>query len=1022
MSIKALQDYTFTAKYARWLPEKNRRETWQESVERVKNMMLLKYKDFNIEEDINWAYDLMLKKRVLGSQRALQFGGEPALNKNCRIYNCLDKSTKFITSEGVKDFIDFKDGDSVCVLTHAGKWETAIVREYEEQNIFQIKFKKANAEYIVSATKDHRWMLNDGSITTSLKCGDKIYRPENIFGEFNYDTATIEEKLYWCYGFVYGDGTVNNNHSMVRLCGDDTKYESRFTDLGFKSSSSLSLFGDVIVYTGKYMKTTPDPKNDSPELIRAFVAGYLSADGTTNSNIKNSDTSQYTNIQSSDIDHIEFIKKCFPIAGVWIVSEKELTGQKTNYGIRPYTILFRICDNSNSKFSQIWTVNSIDFIKKDKCWCLEVKNDKTFTLPSGIITGNCTGTYIDRPRVFQEYMYMLLCGCGVGFSVQKHHIAKLPNLIKQKRYNKVFLIPDTIEGWSDAIGVLVCSYFDSDHEWNEYIGRNIEFDFSKIRAAGSSLSSVGKAPGPKPLKKCLKQIQTILDTAISNSQEKLSSLQIYDILMYSADAVISGGVRRSATICLFSPDDQEMITSKSGNWFKDNPQRGRSNNSALILRDKTTKEEFQKIVNYSREFGEPGYYWATSTEEQPNPCVEIGFYCYDSNGNSGIQMCNLSTINSSKCKTKELFYEACKAASIIGTLQAGFTDFPYLGSITEEIVRRESLIGVSMTGIMENVEICLDPDIQKRGAEVVKNTNKELAKKININQAARTTCCKPEGTSSCLLGTTSGIHPHHAKRYIRRVQANKLEEIYKYFQNINPIACEESVWSNNESDDVISFCVEIPDGSKTKNQVNAISLLEYVKSTQINWVMGGKNKELCTKPFLEHNVSNTIHVKNDEWDSVIDFIFDNRQYFTGVSLLAMSGDKDYPQAPFTTIYLPSEITREYGNGSLFVSGLIQKALELYDDNLWKACEVLLSGKTKGDSKKEWKQRCEKFSDRYLDGSLKKLVYCMKDVYNYKLWIDLNREYKDVDYTKMYEDKDNTNFEGEASCVGGKCEL
>ncbi|HAT66838.1 MAG TPA: recombinase, partial [Flavobacteriaceae bacterium] len=230
-------------------------------------------------------------------------------------------------------------------------------------------------------------------------------------------------------------------------------------------------------------------------------------------------------------------------------------------------------------------------------------------------------------------------------------------------------------------------------------------------------------------------------------------------------------------------------------------------------------------------------------------------------------------------------------------------------------------------------EICLDPAIQRHGAKIVKTTNKEIARKIGINIAARTTCIKPEGTTSCILGTSSGIHPHHAKRYIRRVQANKMEPIYQYFQGINERACEESVWSANDSDAVISFCIEVAPGSKTKNQINALELLEYVKSTQKNCVTGGINEKSNVKPWLTHNVSNTINVKNDEWDEVEKFIYKNKNFFCGISLLPITGDKDYPQAPFTAIYLPSEQVRQYGDGSLWVSGLIEVALDLWEDNL-----------------------------------------------------------------------------------------
>ena len=645
---------------------------------------------------------------------------------------------------------------------------------------------------------------------------------------------------------------------------------------------------------------------------------------------------------------------------------------------------------------------------------------------------NCIASYADRLEFFQECMFLLLCGCGTGFSVQQHHVAKLPRLIKQKSGSKKFTIPDSIEGWSDAIGVLISSYFDQDRLFPEYNGKSVNFDYSLIRPAGSLLkSSGGKAPGPEPLKNALANIRKILEKSLKNAEfadkelRVLTPIEAYDIVMYSADAVISGGVRRSATICVFSPDDEKMAKAKTGNWFIENPQRGRSNNSALLLRDKTTKEQFSALMNSVKDFGEPAFVWADSTEFIVNPCVEIGMWPVDEDtGKTGWQACNLSTINCAKIKTEEDFYDACRAASIIGTLQAGFNDFDYLGETSEKIIKREALLGVSMTGIMEQHDICLDPAIQKMGADIVKKTNKDISKKIGVNQAARTTCIKPEGTSSCILGTSSGIHPHHAKRYIRRVQANKMEPIYNYFKKINPRACEESVWSNNDSDDVVSFCVEVPAGSKTKNKVGAIDLLDYVKSTQRSWVIPGTNKNLCTQPWLVHNVSNTINVKDEEWDEVESYIYKHRKYFCGISLLPITGDKDYPQAPFTTIHLPTEQVSHYGDASLFVSGLIEVALNLWEDNLWAACDSLLGigEKIKGNGKKEWAERCKKFANRYFEGDIRRLTYCMKDVYNWKEWVDLNREYVSVDYTNIIEEENNVNPEQEWACSGGVCEI
>lgn len=635
---------------------------------------------------------------------------------------------------------------------------------------------------------------------------------------------------------------------------------------------------------------------------------------------------------------------------------------------------------------------------------------------------NCISSYCDRPRFFQECMYLLLCGCGTGFSVQRHHVAKLPEFVDEIKYTKKFVIEDTIEGWSDAIGVLVGSYLKCDL-FPEYNGRQVEFDFSEIRPAGAELSSSGgKAPGPKPLKKALKKIEEILAEAFAN-QDRLSTIQCYDMIMHAADSVISGGVRRSATICMFSEDDEDMMNAKTGNWFYENPQRGRSNNSVVLLRDKCSEQQFVDIVAKIKEFGEPGFVLVDDLESLYNPCVEINLYGYNEKGMSGWEACNLSTINCKTVKSEEDFYQYCRAAAIIGTLQAGFTDPGYLTDVSKEIMEREALIGVSMTGIMENPDICLDPRIQRQGAKLIKKTNRRIANLIGINPAARTTCIKPEGTASCVLGTSSGIHPHHARRYIRRVQANVLDEVYQFFKKQNPNACEESVWSANDSDDVISFCVEVPDGAKIKNQMSAIELLKNVKSTQKNWVTHGRDEELCVKPWLNHNVSNTINVKPEEWGEVAKFIYKNRHYYCGISLLPISGDKDFAQAPFTSIYLPTQMLKQYGDGIVFCSGLIEEGKKLWEDNLWTACDAAMGVvKSRGQEKKRWIAQCHKFAANYFDGDVRKLTYAMKDIDNYKLWTELQSNYQNVNYENMFEDKDNTKLDQELACSGGKCDL
>jgi ribonucleoside-diphosphate reductase alpha chain len=643
---------------------------------------------------------------------------------------------------------------------------------------------------------------------------------------------------------------------------------------------------------------------------------------------------------------------------------------------------------------------------------------------------NCTSSYCDRLRFFQECFWLLLCGSGTGFSVQKHHVAKLPTLSskpKDKDTGYKYTIDDSIEGWADALGVLLSSYFNkpSEPRFKTYQDQYIVFDYSNIRTKGSSLSSgVGKAPGFEPLHKGLEKIRALLDRCIDNGQKKLRPVDAYDIIMHSSDAVLSGGVRRSASLALFSHDDEDMARAKTGNWYLENPQRARSNNSALLLKENTTFDEFKKLMESVKEFGEPGFIWSDSTEMTFNPCVEVGMWPVDEqSGESGWQGCNLSTINCSSVVDEEDFYERCRAAAIIGTLQAGFTNLDYLGDISKRIFDREALLGVSLTGIMEKHDIILTEKILKQGAKIAVDTNKNLSAKIGINQAARVTCLKPEGTSSSMLGTSSGIHPHHAKRYIRHVQANILEAPYQHFKKLNPQACERSSWSANNTDEVIKFPIEVPDGAKLKNQLPAIEMLAVVKETQKNWVYSGKNRSLCTQEYLSHNVSNTVTVKPDEWDEVTKYIYQNRKYFAGISLIPQSGDKDYPQAPFTTVYTSREIVKEYGDAALWCSGLIELGLNTFDNNLWAACDYVNMNQSKESDSQEkliFITKMKNFAGKYFDGEVKRLTYCMKDVYNWKIYCDLYNSFIKIDYTQLSEVEDNTTGIEEISCAGGAC--
>ena len=523
---------------------------------------------------------------------------------------------------------------------------------------------------------------------------------------------------------------------------------------------------------------------------------------------------------------------------------------------------------------------------------------------------NCTTSYCDRPRFFQEALWLLLCGCGVGFSVQTHHIAKLPGIAKPGCANVTFTVPDTIEGWADALGVLLSSYFSTRQPFPEYAGATVQFDYTQIRPKGRPISSgMGRAPGPEPLRRSLEMIRGLLDKRLAEGHTRLRSVDAYDILMHASDAVLSGGVRRSATICLFSPEDDLMATAKTGNWFTENPQRARSNNSAVLLRNQTPREQFTKLMKSVKEFGEPGFVWTDHLDMTFNPCGEIGLYP-QIDGVSGFAFCNLCEINMGIVDNKEKFEAACRAAAILGTLQADYTDFGYLGEVSTRIAKREALLGISMTDMIENPDVAFDADLQREMAALILEVNAQVAKRIGINPAARTTCVKPAGTTSSILGTSSGIHPHHAKRYFRRAQANEDELLVDFFRAQNPKAVEKSVWNPNGTDVVLTFCIQASPNALTKRDVDAVELLRKVKLTKENWIDAGKRPELCAQPWLSHNVSNTISVKDSEWASVEDFIFENRHAFAGVSLLPEGGDLDYPQAPFCEVLSDDEIVAQ----------------------------------------------------------------------------------------------------------------
>ena len=1059
-----LSNYIFTSKYARYLPEKKRRETWRESVDRVRNMMLEKYKDYNVEEDINWAYDLMFKKKVLGSQRALQFGGKAVLDHNCRSFNC---------SASYCDRLRFFQECMYVLLCGCG---VGFSVQFQHVNKLP-KFHNINTEKKIYQIPDtiEGWADSIGILLSSY-FENPIF-PEYHDYEVEFDYSLIRPKgsyLSSSSGKAPGSEPLKFAHIKIKELLEDCllREQDRLRPIdahdlichlsdavlagGVRRSALLSLFSkdDKEMFAAK----TDDWFDKNRQRSRANNSCLLLRDSTNYEEFQElfKYTKEYGDpgiVWSDDLEYL--LNPCQPGWAKILTKNGIKEISKINIG------------------EEIWS--SEGWTKVINKWSSGVKDVYKIKTTSGIFYGTLNHKIISNnekieakdaesidilegqyKKISQIYPQLIMDGLVIGDgSIHKASNNLIYLCIGSKDYDyfnseiKNYITKERpgLSPYSYEIKTNI-KYTELPRTYNRRIPkRYLEMSYDETC---SFLRGLFSANG------------TVVDNRISLKSSSLGMIEDIQLLL-SSIGIKSYFTTNKTKKIKFKNGEYQTKQSYDINITTDRQKfienigfiQEYKNNKINLLKTRALKKIAYDIISkeyYSTEEvfditvdNQSHTYWTQGCNV--SNCAEVGLYAYDENGNSGWEFCNLCTINSGNIADDNDLYERAKAATIIGTLQAGFNNFKYLGEVTENINKKEALLGISLSGIMEKTEITLDKKVLKKAVKIIKETNEDIARKININPAARSTCIKPDGNSSSFLATSAGIHPHHFKRYIRRVQNNKTESVYKYFKSINQQATEESVWSANKNDDNILFPIEVPDGSKTKNQISALEMLDNIRLIQENWINTGKNVDRCVQPWLNHNISTTVIVKDDEWDDVIKRVYKDRQYFGGLSFLSNKGDKDYQQPPFSSVLTSREIVKEYGEASIWCSGLIELALQSFNNNLWDACDFAikcqnddainhlgLKNYTNGAIKEMEKDfsiaglkirfllKFNKFAANYFDKDVKRLTYCLKDVHNWKLYNDLLKNFKKIDYSQMIEEEDFTNLEGEVACAGGMCLL
>jgi ribonucleoside-diphosphate reductase alpha chain len=865
----AYEQFIYKSRYSRWLPEENRREEWEETVARYFDFFdkrLKKENNFTLTKELRAELEqAVLNLEVMPSMRALMTAG-PALERcNVAGFNCFSGSTQYMTKEGLKTFKETAN-TTQTILSGTGNWVEARIHEYGVQKLNRVTLKsskKTNVRRFILATADHKWITARGE-TTALEVGDVI----------PFQSAPYEFDLeQYIAGIGFGDGTLDTRgRARIRLCGAKNKLLPYFEEYG--NSSIMyppSYEGDALVvfHKGFFENWKELPKTPSA----SWFEGYLAADGHSNP------VQPGVLTQSGDV--AKYIYDNSAYAGLLCTGMHTYMYAPTS--VKNTTPLHRLSLHDTGSFY----VESIEEnVAEETVYCALEPTTSSFTLAGGVVTGNCSYLPIDHLRAFDECLYVLMCGTGVGFSVEKSNTDKLPTVNEHfEKSSTVIVVEDSKQGWAKGLRELIALL---------YSGQIPTWDLSKLRPAGARLKTFGgRSSGPEPLNELF---AFVVQKIIAAKGRKLTPLECHDIVCKIADVVVVGGVRRSALISLSDLSDHAMQEAKSGMWWENNKQRALANNSvaytskpdlltfikeweALIRSQSGERGIFNREASakFAKRFGrrDPDQPWGT------NPCAEITLRPY--------QFCNLTEVVVRSDDTFESLKRKARIASILGTFQSTLTDFKYLRKVWTTNTEEERLLGVSLTGILDNAFMAGKAKDDTHTLEsfleelrlVVVDANADFAAKLGISASCSTTCVKPSGTVSQLVNSASGIHTRHSKYYIRTVRGDKKDPLTQ-FLIAKGVPYEDCVRSPDTTA-VFSFPMKAPESALVREDLTAIEHLELWKTYQLYW--------------CEHKPSITVSVTDAEWLDVGAWVYKNFDDVSGVSFLPFS-EHTYKQAPY----------------------------------------------------------------------------------------------------------------------------